>query len=123
MLSCQIHNHCSVAGWLYPSSCSTSVGASHGLCSTIGGHPIARHHLGCHEGRSSNVDRGVKHWIIAATQGDDDSMKVLMDAFKRGFFNKEELAATPRAHHAAVDAPKCPQREAAEEFLRILDEK
>ena len=37
MLSCQIHNHYSVAGWLYPSSCSTSVRASHGLCSTAFG--------------------------------------------------------------------------------------
>ena len=79
----------------------------------IGGHPSARYNLGCEEIDNGNVERAVKHWIIAATQGCDDSVKSLMNAFKRGECSKDELASTLRAHHAAVDAMKSPQREAA----------
>ena len=79
----------------------------------IGGHPNARYFLGCDEEKSCNIERAVKHWIIAATQGNDDSIKALMDLFKEGLFDKNELAAALRAHQAAVDATKSPQREAA----------
>ncbi len=82
----------------------------------ISGHPEARHALGFVEYHGENVERAVKHWIIAATQGYDESMKTLMEAFKEGYdVSKEDLDATLRAHQAAVDATKSPQREAAEE--------
>ena len=84
----------------------------------IGGHPIARRVLGCEEMIKGNAERAVKHWIIAATQGEDDSIKKLLEAFKKGYVEKEELAAALRAHKAAVDATKSPQREAANEFFR-----
>ena len=83
----------------------------------IGGHPNARFRLGVHEWNNGNIERAVKHWIIAATQGDDNSMEALMDAFKEGFVEKEEFAATLRAKKAAVDAMKSPQREEAEKVL------
>jgi len=87
---------------------------------TIGGHPIARHNLGCHEWNNGNTERAVKHWIIAATQGHDDSIKALMDEFRSGIVSKDDLAAALRAHQAAVDATKSPQREAAEEYRRKM---
>eukprot|EP00985_Skeletonema_marinoi_P001227 scaffold499_cov67-Skeletonema_marinoi.AAC.1 len=67
---------------------------------TIGGHPNARHNLGCIE-EDENEERAVKHWIIAAAQGNNDSIKALMNAFRRGFFSKDDLAAALRAHQAA----------------------
>ena len=84
----------------------------------IGGHPDARHNLGVLESKNGNIERAVKHWIIAATQGGDESMKVLMKMFKDGFVSKEDLAATLRAHKAAVDATKSPQRKKAEEYYK-----
>ena len=84
----------------------------------IGGNPIARFHLGGHELKNGSAERTVKHWIIAATLGDNDSIKALMDMFKGGFLGKEDLAAALRAHKAAVDATKSPQRKAAEEYYR-----
>ena len=84
----------------------------------IGGHPYARFRLGVHEGGDGNIERAVKHWIIASTQGCDKSIKILMDFFKEGFVRKEVLDAALRAHEAAVDATKSPQRKAAEEFFR-----
>ena len=80
----------------------------------IGGHPLARYTLGCHEMKNGNDERANKHWIIAATQGQDESIKELMKAFKGGDLGKEDLAAALRAHQAAVNATKSPQREAAE---------
>ena len=56
----------------------------------------------------------MRHLIIAATQGHDDSIKPLMDEFRSGIVSKDDLAAALRAHQAAVDATKSPQREAAE---------
>ncbi|KAK1746037.1 hypothetical protein QTG54_002644 [Skeletonema marinoi] len=85
---------------------------------TIGGHPTARYYLGIYEWNNDHIERAVKHWIIAATQGFDDSIKALMEAFKRGFIYKEVLADALRAHQTAVDATKSPQREAAEKYFR-----
>eukprot|EP00985_Skeletonema_marinoi_P012786 scaffold6259_cov75-Skeletonema_marinoi.AAC.14 len=82
----------------------------------IGGHPIARYNLGIQEWKNGHTERAVKHWIIAASQGDNDSLKYLIDDFKRGFVGKEDLDTALRAHHSAVDAAKSPQREAAEKY-------
>jgi TPR repeat protein len=79
----------------------------------IGGHPIARHNLGCHEQGNGNMERAVKHWIIAAKLGDEDSMKALLPNYKEGYISKEEYGATLRTHQAAVDATKSAQREKA----------
>ena len=87
----------------------------------IGGHPDARYELGVHEwNNNDNAERAVKHFIIAATQGEDKAIKALMKVFKQGFLEKEVLAAALRAHKAAVDATKSPQREEAEEIYRNL---
>ena len=84
----------------------------------IGGHPAARHNLGAQEYCNGNMERAVKHWIIAAGQGLDESIKALMDAFKGGFVSKEELAAALRAQKAAIDEMNSAQRIEAEEFYR-----
>ncbi len=83
----------------------------------IGGHPDARFNLGCHEWKNGDKERATKHYNIAATQGCDDSIKALLDAFKKGIVIKEKLAAALRAHHAAVNATKSPQREEVEALL------
>ena len=87
----------------------------------IGGHPEARYSLGCYEwnigqewNNVGNFKRAVKHWIIAAKQGDDDAIKKVLNAFRSGRISKEELTTTLRAHKAAVDATKSPQREEAQ---------
>ena len=80
----------------------------------IGGHPDARHNLACYEGRNGNIERAVKHFIIAANLGFEKSMKALWEDYKRGNITKEELDATLRTHHAAINEMKSPEREAAE---------
>eukprot|EP00984_Skeletonema_dohrnii_P006567 scaffold2352_cov90-Skeletonema_dohrnii-CCMP3373.AAC.6 len=93
----------------------------HMVEAAIGGHPEGRYNVGCHEFLGNgNIERAVKHWIIAAAQGHDESIKLLMGSFS-WVVKKDDLAAALRAHQAAVDATKSPQREAAEAFDRIRD--
>ncbi len=93
----------------------------HSENAAIGGHPGARYNLGSLELKNGNLGKAVKHFVIAATQGDDRSIKALMYLFKEGFVSKEDLAAALRAHQVAIDATKSPQREEAEEHFRELE--
>jgi len=88
----------------------------------IAGHPDARYNLGCYEEENSRFDRAVKHFIIAANLGDDDSIQALKGCYKYGDISKEDFAAALRAQHAAVDATKSPQREAAAADASIYKE-
>jgi hypothetical protein len=83
----------------------------------IGGHPMARYNLGCEEENNGRIDRAVKHYIIAANLGFDASLKRLRECYGMGFVQKEDFAAALRAHQAAVDATKSPQRERAAEYF------
>jgi TPR repeat protein len=84
------------------------------LQAAIGGHPIARYNLALWDGRNGNMERAVKHLIIAANLGDDESIESLKEFYAHGAVSKENFAAALRAHQAAVDATKSPQRDAAE---------
>jgi hypothetical protein len=79
----------------------------------IGGHPEARFILAIHEGNNFNIERAVKHHIIAAKLGHDGSMKQLKELYASGmeFIRKVDFEAALRGHQAAVDATKSPQRE------------
>ena len=79
----------------------------------IGGHPNARHNLGCVEEENGRMDRAGKHYIIAAKLGFDDSLNCVKDMYKDGHLRKEDFAAALRGHKAAVDATMSPQREEA----------
>ena len=80
----------------------------------IGGHPIARRNLGCKEGLDGREDRAIKHFIIAANMGDDDSLGKLKVMCRDGIASKEDFASALRGYKAAVDATESPQRKAAE---------
>jgi TPR repeat protein len=86
--------------------------------SAIGGHPYARHILGCYEQKAGNIERAVKHLIIAANLGNEMSMRVLWRHYSAGNITKEDLEATLRTHQAAIDATKSSQRDAAEAHYR-----
>jgi len=79
----------------------------------IAGHPSARYNLAGYEWDNERYDRAVKHFIIAANLGYDKAIQGLKDCYKDGHVSKDEFAAALRAHQAAVDATKSPQRETA----------
>ena len=93
-------------------------GVYHYEKAAIGGHPIARHNLACVENKNGNMERAVKHFIIAANIGHEKSMRALWGHYSKGNITKEDLNATLRTHKAAIDEMKSPEREAAEAFLR-----
>ena len=82
----------------------------------IGGDADARHNLACLAVKNGQFSRAVKHWIIAAKLGLDDSLDALKLAYRDGHVNKEDFDATLRGYQAAIDATKSPQREEADKF-------
>ena len=56
---------------------------------------------------------------MSTNQECNGSIELLFEMCKKEILaSKEDLAATLRAHQAAVDATKSPQRDAAEEYYR-----
>eukprot|EP00986_Skeletonema_menzelii_P006078 scaffold2303_cov141-Skeletonema_menzelii.AAC.12 len=82
----------------------------------IGGHVKARYNLGCIENERGNIERSMKHHMIAVKLGHDDSLQGLKNGFKMGMVSKDVFATALRAYQAAVNAMKSPQREEAEKF-------
>jgi tetratricopeptide (TPR) repeat protein len=88
----------------------------------IGGHPIARHTLALCEDYNGNMEKAVKHFIIAANLGYDESMKALLPFYKKGYITKEDYGATLRTHQDAIDATKSSQREVAERRQALIQQ-
>ena len=74
--------------------------------------------LGGYEWNNGGCVGAVKHCIISASLGDNESIKSLTKCYKEGHVSKDDFARALRAHQAAVDAMKSPQREKAEQILR-----
>ena len=89
----------------------------------IGGHPEARHNLGCVEEGNGRLDRAAKHWIIAAKLGFDDSLECVKKLYQAENISKDVFAAALRGHKAAIEATESPQRKAATEFFDWYDRK
>ena len=84
----------------------------------IGGHPAARYNLAVMEARNGNMERAVKHHIIAAKLGDEKSMKALWKHYSAGNITKEDLDDTLRAHQAAIIETKSKQRDVGGAYFR-----
>jgi tetratricopeptide (TPR) repeat protein len=88
----------------------------------IDGHSEARGLLADYERSNGRFERAVKHLIIGANLGHDNSLKRIKHLFVKGIVSKEDYAAALRAHQTAVDATKSAEREAAEAFLKAREE-
>ena len=80
----------------------------------IGGHPHARHNLGCMEGMNGRFDRALKHFIIAVKLGHDKSLDGAKGLYEAGLVSKDVFTAARRDHKAVIEATKSPQREEAD---------
>ena len=79
----------------------------------MGGDATARHNLGVSEQIAGNMDRAVKHWMIAAGAGLDDSLEKIRQCYTNGDVTKDDFEKTLRAHKEANDEMKSDQRDAA----------
>ena len=79
-------------------------------------HIIARHNLGGLEYQSGNLDRALKHFMIAAGGGYKTSLSAIQEMFKRGVATKEDYAKALRAYQAYLGEIKSVQRNEAAAF-------
>ena len=87
----------------------------------MGGHAVARHNIGCIEGGAGKMDRALKHYMIAAGAGCDDSLPIIRQLFMNGHATKNDFEKALRAHKEAKDDMMSDQREAAladQRFMR-----
>ena len=79
----------------------------------IGGDVYARHNLGIKEEDEGNMNRALKHYMIAAGGGLDNSLKEIQELYTNGHAAKDDYATSLRAYQAYLAEIKSTQRGAA----------
>ena len=92
--------------------------ASYWELAAMEGHAIARHNLGVYEWRTGNMDRSLKHFMIAVRGGDNGPLENIKRMFKHGYATKDDYAKALRSYQAYLDEIKSPQRDAAVAFIQ-----
>ena len=72
----------------------------------MGGHEMARYSIGINEYNDGNMNRAMRHFMIAARAGYDDPLKWVGDGYKWGIVTKDEYESTLRAHKDSQDEMK-----------------
>lgn len=82
------------------------------------GHLISIHNIGCSYYNNRHFEAAVCNLRVAASCGQEGSMKTMYTCYKEGHISKEELADTLRAFQAARDEMKSKERDM---FKRVLE--
>ena len=73
----------------------------------------ARFNLGCMEGRAGNIDRSLKHHLIAVRSGDNESLKMIKGLYSRGYATKEDYTKALQSYQTYLGEIKSKQRDEA----------
>ena len=84
-----------------------------------GGHLIARHSLGCTEGRNGNHAAAMRHVRLSASGGYRRSMGSLVSCFEGGLLQHKDLAETLQAFYCARTEMKSEDRD---QYIKLLKE-
>ena len=76
-------------------------------------HVSARHNLGCAESTNGNNQCAMKHFMIAAKCGCENSLHYVKQGFRDGIVTKEQFEKTLRDYQASCDETKSEQRDRA----------
>ena len=79
----------------------------------IGGDVQARHNLGCMEGQACNMDRAIKHLMIAVKSGEAESLEIIKLMYKDEYATKDDYSTSLRAYQAYLGEVKSAQRDEA----------
>ena len=71
----------------------------HFEAAAMAGHEVARYNIGNREAQSGNMERAVKHWMIAASAGDYQAMNNCLIAFKQGLVSRNAMDSTLTAYN------------------------
>jgi len=81
--------------------------------SAMAGDAIARHNLGSRELDTGNVDRAVKHYMIAARSGQNNSLKKIKELYTDGQATKDDYTDALQLYQSYLGEIKSPQRDKA----------
>ena len=77
------------------------------------GHVYCRHNLGAVEFKEGNYNLAVRHWMISARMGDEDSLNCIKESLKDGHATEAQYTEALLGYRDAVEEMKSPQREEA----------
>ena len=84
----------------------------------MGGDVEARHNIGKFEAKAGNMNRALKHWMISAGSGDDESLTGIRLLYMDGNATKDDFEKALRAHKESKDDMESDQRDEAAAILR-----
>ena len=88
----------------------------YGELGAVGGDTTARHNLGIVESNVDNMNRALKHYMIAVGSGYNDSLKYIKQLYMRGHATRDDYAKALRAYQAYLEEIKSDQRDKAAAF-------
>ena len=72
-----------------------------------------RHNLGSMEGEKGNMDRALKHFMIAVEGGSSDSLKCIQDLYTDGYATKDDYMKALQLYQTYLGEIKSKQRDEA----------
>ena len=79
----------------------------------IGGDLDARRNLGAYEENEGNMDRAIKHYMIAVRGGYDEPLKQIQQLYTNGHATKDDYTKALKAYQTYLGEIKSPQRDEA----------
>ena len=73
----------------------------------------ARHNLGANELDAGNMDRAVKHFMIAVRGGYDGSLDTIKKMYSKGYATKEDYTKALQVYQEYLDEIKSKERDEA----------
>ena len=80
------------------------------------GHVVARHNLGVVEENKGNIDRALKHFMISAGLGCNESMENIKELFTDGYATEDDYEKALSTYQAYVDGIRSELRDKAAAF-------
>ena len=85
----------------------------HYRLAAISGNLFARYNLGILARKSNQGGLAIKHWVIGANAGHDESLAAIKNCYQRGYVDKDVFAKALRAHKLVSDETNSLERAAA----------
>ena len=88
----------------------------HWALAAVGGNVTSRFNLGIDEKNEGNMNRALKHFMIAVNGGNTNSVKEIQRMYMHGYATKDHYANALRSHQAYINEIKSEQRDKAAKF-------
>ena len=79
----------------------------------MGGNVTARHNLGINEIKAGDMDRALKHFMIAVRGGYDGSLDTIKQMYSKGYATKEDYMKALQSYQTYLGEIKSKQRDEA----------